>query len=64
MGQTGGPGNACDNPAPQESNPNCMTIDAVRATTRKAQANGNPLDLFLASVIGLAQTDINTSAIA
>ena len=64
MTQSSGVGNACDNPAPQESNPNCLTIDAVQAVTRKAQANGNPLNLFLASVIGLAQTDINTSAIA
>ena len=64
MGTTSGPGNACNNPAPAETNPNCMTIDAVQAVTRKAQANGNPLNLFLASVIGLAQTDINTSAIA
>ncbi len=64
MGETGGPGNACDNPVPQETNENCLIIDAVQATTRMAQANNNPLNLFLASVLGLAQTDINTSAIA
>ncbi len=64
MGTTGGPGIACNNPVPQETNDNCLTIDAVRATTRRAQLNGNPLNLFLSHVIGLAQTDINTTAIA
>ncbi len=58
-------GNACSNPVPAELNPNCLIIDAVKATTRRRElVNNNPLNLFLASAIGLAQTDINTSAIA
>ena len=41
-----------------------MELDAVRAVTRKAQVNGNPLNLFLGAAVGLAQTDITTVAIA
>ena len=64
MGTTGGNGAACDFPVPQETDPNCLAIDAVEATTRKAQANGNQLELFLGAVVGLAETDISTVAIA
>ena len=45
-------------------NPATMKLDAVRVWTRKAQMNGNPLNLFLSSAVGLAETDINTVAIA
>ena len=45
-------------------NPATMKLDAVRVWTRKAQMNGNPLNLFLSAYVGLAQTDINTVAIA
>ncbi len=41
-----------------------MKLDAVRVWTRKAQMNGNPLNLFLGSAVGLAETDISTVAIA
>ncbi len=53
--------NGTDNPA---YDPLTMSLDAVSVETRRADANGNPLGLFLAAAVGLAQTDINTVAIA
>ncbi len=53
--------NGTDNTA---YDPLTMSLDAVRAVTRKAQVNGNPLGLFLAAAVGLAKTDISTEAIA
>ena len=41
-----------------------MVLDAVRVRAHRAQANGNPLGLFLAPAVGLAEQDINVSAIA
>ncbi len=38
--------------------------NAVQVTTRKAVANGNPVDLFFASVMGFNQTDVSATAIA
>jgi len=38
--------------------------NAVRVTTRRADLNNNPLDLFFGGVIGRPQTDISTTAIA
>jgi Flp pilus assembly protein TadG len=38
--------------------------NAVRATTRRADVNDNPLSLFFGGVIGRAQTNISTTAIA
>ena len=64
MSTTSGVGTACSNPVPTETNPNCLPIDAVKVTTRRAQVNSNPLNLFLGATAGLAQTDINTVAIA
>ncbi len=66
MGGLSAVGYGCNNPVAQEMDGwgNCLWINAVDATTRTAQANGNPLNLFLASVLGLAQTDVNTAAIA
>ncbi len=66
MGGLSAVGYACNNPVAQETGGwgNCLWINAVDATTRTAQANGNPLNLFLASVLGMAQTDVNTAAIA
>ena len=64
MGAPGIGGTACGNPAPQETDPKCLTIDAVEVTTRKAQVNGNQLELFLGGAVGLSETDINTVAIA
>ena len=45
-------------------NPATMKLDAVRVVTRKAQMNGNPLNLFLGAAVGLAETDISTVAVA
>ena len=39
-------------------------VGGNEATTRKAQVNGNSLNLFLGAAVGLAQTDISTVAIA
>ncbi len=64
IGTTGPAGTACSDPVPSETDPACLPIDAVEVTTRKAQVNGNPLNLFLAPAIGLARTDISTVAIA
>ena len=41
-----------------------MALDAVRVVTRTSMANGNPMHLFLGAAVGLAQTDIGTSAVA
>ena len=38
--------------------------NAVRVATRRSQANGNPLDLFFASVIGIDTADVSAMAIA
>ena len=58
-------GNACANPQPVESNPNCLEVDAVEVTTcHREQGNDNALNLFLAGAVGMAQTDICTEAIA
>lgn len=38
--------------------------NAVRVTTRRAEANGNPLQTFLAGVIGFTEIDISRQAIA
>jgi len=38
--------------------------NAVRVTTRMAQANGNPAGTFFASVLGFNNVDISTSAVA
>ena len=45
-------------------NPATMELDAVMVRTRTSAVNGNPLNLFLAGAVGLAQTDITTVAIA
>jgi hypothetical protein len=63
-GKIGEPGNACSNPMPQEMNPNCLPLNAVKVTIRRAQANGNPVQLFFASVLGFNQVDVEASAIA
>ncbi len=44
--------------------PSTMDLDAVRVRTHRSQANGNPLGLYLAPVIGVADMDIDVSAIA
>ncbi len=44
--------------------PATMDLDAVRVRTHRSQDNGNPLNLFLAPAVGLAQLDINVAAIA
>lgn len=44
--------------------PLTMELNAVKVVTRNANANGNPLNLFLGAAVGLAQTDIRTSAVA
>ncbi len=41
-----------------------MELDAVKVYTHRSQANSNPLNLFLAPAVGLAQTDVNTYAVA
>ena len=56
---------ACSNPVPVQTNPgSCAPIDAVWVRTRRAQPNGNSLNLFLGAYVGLAETDISTVAIA
>ncbi len=64
VGTTAAPGTACSNPVPQETNPNCLPLDAVKVTTRRAQANGNPVSLFFARVLGIQTADVVTAAIA
>ncbi len=44
--------------------PSTMDLDAVRVRTHRSQANGNPLGLYLAPVLGYTEMDINVSAIA
>ncbi len=39
-------------------------LDAVRVLAHRSQDNGNPLGLFLAPAVGLAEQEINVSAIA
>lgn len=39
-------------------------INAVRVITRKAEANGNPEELFFARVLGFQETNISVTAIA
>ena len=63
-GITAAQGTACSNPIPLEANPNCLPLNAVMTSTRRANANSNPLVLFFAGALGLVQTDINTTAIA
>ncbi len=43
---------------------NTMVHDAVRVRAHRSDANGNPLNLFLAPVVGLAKQDVNVSAVA
>ena len=38
--------------------------NAIRVTTRRSAANGNPVDLFFASMFGIHQTDVSASATA
>ncbi len=63
-GTTAEPGKACLNAMPQEKNPNCVTVNAVKVTTRRAQANGNPVQLFFASALGIGTVDVVTESIA
>ena len=63
-GTTAGPGQACSNPVPQETDPNCLPLDAVKVTTRRAQANGNPVQLYFARVLGIETADVVTEATA
>lgn len=49
---------------PDGFDPSTMDLDAVQVYTHRSQTNGNPLNLFLAAVVGLAQTDVNTQAVA
>lgn len=46
--------------------PATMEIDALQVQTHRAAGGGNdnPLQLFFAGALGLAQTDINTTAVA
>ncbi len=44
--------------------PGTIPATAVRVTTRKAQVNGNELNLFFAPALGMASTNISTSAVA
>ncbi len=44
--------------------PLTMELNAVKVVTRNANVNGNALKLFLGASVGLAQTDIGTSAVA
>lgn len=41
-----------------------MDLDAVRVLAHRNQDNGNPLGLFLAPAVGLAEQEINVAAIA
>ena len=58
------PGQACSNPVPQIKNKNCLSTNAVEVTTRRAEANGNPAQLFLAGILGIREADVVTKAIA
>ncbi len=44
--------------------PELQPHNAVRVTTRRAQENGNELDLFLAPAVGLGKVDVSGVAIA
>lgn len=44
--------------------PEIMDLNSIQVITRRAEANNNPLQLFFAGTAGLAQTDINTTAVA
>ncbi len=44
--------------------PGTMDLDAVRVLAHRSQDNGNPLGLFLAPAVGLAEQEINVSAVA
>jgi hypothetical protein len=44
--------------------PLTMVLDAVRVRAHRSQENANPLRLFLAPAVGLAEQDINVSATA
>ena len=39
-------------------------LNAVRVTTRRSTTNGNPVDLFFASIFGIFQSDVWAEAIA
>lgn len=40
------------------------TVNAVRVTTRRSTANGNPVNLFFAKIMGIATKDVTATAIA
>ena len=63
-GTTAGPGHACSNPIPQQKSPNCLPLNAVKVTTRRAQANGNPAQLFFSPVLGIGTADVVAESIA
>ena len=44
--------------------PSIMDLNAVRVMTRKSTLNGNELDLFLASFLGMGSLNVDTPAIA
>ncbi len=44
--------------------PATMDLDAVRVRAHRSQANGNPLRLYIAPVLGYTEMDIDVSAIA
>ena len=44
--------------------PGGANANAVKVTTRRSQANGNPAGTFLASVLGFHNVNISTSAVA
>lgn len=41
-----------------------LPLNAVRVTARRSDANGNPLQLFFAGVIGRPQADVGATAVA
>ena len=52
-------------PHPDVTNPpGGETTNAVKTTTRRAEANDNPVPLFFARILGVYQRDVVTSAIA
>ncbi|MDA0261936.1 MAG: TadG family pilus assembly protein, partial [Proteobacteria bacterium] len=52
------------NNATRTFTPGGAPTNAVRATTKRAQSNGNPAQLFFAQVLGFSQADIVGQAIA
>lgn len=48
----------------EHTQPGAVELDAVRVFAHRNQANDNPLGLFIAPVVGLAEQDINVSAVA